>query len=154
MNIGSINQDFYQGNITWNAAPIQEYWQTSLAGVSLGGVSLGISSPVVVIDSGSSLLYFSKSAVLLFYSKIPGATEIGGGLFSYTCGYVFTSCNSSQGKLLTRYSSVKQLIYRSNLMVSTSLYPMLILMLGLHQLIVPQFVLVLLPTFLVQIYGS
>lgn len=85
MTIGSLNTTLFTGSVNYVASTASNYWEIPLDDISLNGVSMGINNNDVLIDTGTSLIYFPKAQVVAFYSKIDGAVEAGGGIWKYHC---------------------------------------------------------------------
>ncbi|RDX43469.1 acid protease [Lentinus brumalis] len=84
--IGGTNKKLYTGPIEYHGIVAQDYWQIGNASVSLNGTVVS-SELKTIIDSGTTLMGASPSAVAQFYARINGSRQDPdlGGYYSFPC---------------------------------------------------------------------
>lgn len=90
MNIGHVNSTLYTDPI--NYIPLINsgtYWLIPLDNIKVAGVSLGVTSKSVTIDTGTTLIGMPAAAARAIYAKIPGSVAYSNqGLYTFPCSYV------------------------------------------------------------------
>ncbi|KAI5481256.1 hypothetical protein MNV49_004876 [Pseudohyphozyma bogoriensis] len=77
MTIGGVNSSLYTGDFNW--VPLVDngtYWLIPLDGITVQGVSTGITDSSVAIDTGTSLIAGPSAAVTAIYNNIPGSQPV------------------------------------------------------------------------------
>lgn len=87
MTVGGTNSSLYSGSINYVSLTESQYWSIPLDGISVGGTSLGITDPGVVIDTGTNGLVVPDDVAAAIYAAIPGSKLVSqsSGEYLYPC---------------------------------------------------------------------
>lgn len=90
LTIGGVDTSAYSGELNWvNIVQPAAYWAIPLQDVHVGGQSLGVTDPAVVIDTGTTLIGGPQSFAEAVYAQIPNAQAITlqgeSGYYAYPC---------------------------------------------------------------------
>lgn len=83
---GGTNPDLYTGDITWVDLRAATYWEITMDGLNIDGVSYADPDSKAIVDSGTSILTGPPEAVAKIAESI-GAKEIIAGEYMVACKY-------------------------------------------------------------------
>ncbi|KAM0747333.1 acid protease [Meredithblackwellia eburnea MCA 4105] len=91
LTFGYLNDSLYDGDIHYVNIPdgLSSYWVIPMDAVAVNGTNVtGLGSPLVAIDTGTTLIGGPSAFVRTLYAQIPGALPATGdhtGYYSYPC---------------------------------------------------------------------
>ncbi|OJA14051.1 hypothetical protein AZE42_05216, partial [Rhizopogon vesiculosus] len=91
LTLGGTNSSLYQGSIEYiDLTGPQSYWLLTVSSVTVQGktVSVGTSSGLAAIDTGTTLIGAPTAIAASIWSQVPGSTELTGeyqGLYAFPC---------------------------------------------------------------------
>lgn len=94
LTIGYLNESLYEPPINYISIPnnLQSYWVIPMDNVNVNGTNVtNVGTPLVAIDTGTTLIGGPSNAVSGLYSLIPGAQAASGDY----AGYYHYPCNQS-----------------------------------------------------------
>ncbi|KAL0949543.1 hypothetical protein HGRIS_009592 [Hohenbuehelia grisea] len=83
--VGGVNSDSYRGDIIRTPVTEVGFWQISLDSANVNGNPI-VSHRPAIIDTSSFAIHGPSRDVQRFYSAIPGAQDIGQGIWTFPCG--------------------------------------------------------------------
>ena len=68
--LGGVDQTLYTGNFTYHTLLTDTYWQIQMQDIQINGVSIGITNPIGIVDSGTSMLAGAQPLIDAITEKI------------------------------------------------------------------------------------
>ncbi|OJD11384.1 hypothetical protein AJ78_07834 [Emergomyces pasteurianus Ep9510] len=93
-DFGFIDEDKYDGNITY--IPVQNggFWSITATGYAVGNSTINDISIKGFLDTGTTMVLLPDPIVADYYSKIPGSTKTSGHPNAFLNGWIFP-CNTT-----------------------------------------------------------
>jgi hypothetical protein len=85
---GGTNKQLFKGKPTFVPLNYPGFWEIQLQGIRVNGKPVKSASNYAIVDSGTSLIAGPYTYVQAFYAQVPGAKDIGNGLYSGAHIYV------------------------------------------------------------------
>ncbi|OAT08151.1 prepropenicillopepsin [Blastomyces gilchristii SLH14081] len=94
-DFGFIDDDKYNGNITYTPVYDSGFWSISTTGYAIGDSTSNTSTPIkAFLDTGTTLMLLPEPIINDYYSQIPGSAKISGLANAFFNGWMFP-CNAT-----------------------------------------------------------
>ncbi|KLJ05640.1 hypothetical protein EMPG_09350 [Blastomyces silverae] len=94
-DFGFIDDDKYNGNITYTPVHDDGFWSISTTGYAVGNSTSNTSTPIKgFLDTGTTMMLLPESIINDYYSQVPGSTKISGLENAFLNGWMFP-CNAT-----------------------------------------------------------
>jgi len=99
--LGGVNTAMYTGSFTYADVLLPGYWEVVMDSIAVAGQT-PVALTTAIIDTGTTLVIGSTTAVAQFYSAIPGSKDasasVGAGYYTIPCNAIPTVSISFGGK--------------------------------------------------------
>ncbi|KAI0640588.1 acid protease [Trametes meyenii] len=100
LTLGGVNEDLYEGDITFIPVTEEGYWQVDVDALAIGNKTIAQRFPAI-IDTGTTMIIGSKTDVDAFYAAVPdskdASEEVGPGYYSFPCNATLEDMNFTFG---------------------------------------------------------
>lgn len=85
ISFGALNEDKYEGDITYADLVSDNSWAVSLDDVVVDGQSVGITGKTAYLDTGTTYAFAPPDQVKTLFSKVSGASSSDGTTYTIPC---------------------------------------------------------------------
>ncbi|PGG98732.1 hypothetical protein GX51_06662 [Blastomyces parvus] len=94
-DFGFVDDDKYNGNITYTPVHDGGFWSISTTGYAVGNSTRNTSTPIKgFLDTGTTMMLLPEPIINDYYSQVPGSTKITGLENAFLNGWIFP-CNAT-----------------------------------------------------------